>query len=306
MAADLPKWDVVEDDEDVGMLLNGTPINGHESDDGTSQEEDIRNWLSAMGLGDMLRMCPMCGQALGRAHQIEWEDGGDGVFDRELHVLVCANCAYWFYCNCVNIGPSLHGCPCATKATSRLPCLRRFERQLPEGCAAEIAQHLRREPSGWHAIDPNQFERFVADVFRANHQAAEVVHVGKPSDGGVDIYFVDAGEEWLIQVKRRESPTAAEGVGTLRSLLGTLVLEDSTRGMIVTTADHFTYQAKLAKEKAESVGFRVLLHDRGILNRMLNKVMPDRPWLRFVRDEQPDWYDYFASVIPSRRQMSLF
>jgi len=306
MASDLPQWDVVEDEPEYGMLLNGTPVVAKESDDGTSEEEVIRDWLISMGLDDRLQKCPMCGRPLARAHQIEWQDGGDGIFDRELQVLACAHCAYWLYCNCVNTGPSVYGCPCATKATSRLPCLKRFERHLPDGCAAEIAQQLRRDPSRWHTIDPHQFERFVADVFRANHSEAEVIHVGKPADGGVDVYFVDAGEEWLIQVKRRESPTAAEGVGTLRSLLGTLILEGSTRGMIVTTADHFTYQARLAQEKAASVGFRVVLQDRDILNRMLDNVMPDRPWLGFVREEQPDWYGHFAASIPSRRQKLLF
>lgn len=305
MAATLPQWDVIDDEpEYYGLVLNGNPIAENDSTDGASQEQDIRDWLDSMGLACGLQICPMCGHSLARAHRIEWQE--DGVFDRELQVLSCRNCAYWFYCNCENTGPSIYGCSCATKTTSRLPCLKRFSRCLPDGCATELAQQLRRDSSRWHAIEPTQFEHFVADVFRANHTAAEVIHVGRPADGGTDIYFVDAGQEWLIQVKRRESPTASEGVGTLRSLLGTLVLEGSKRGMIVTTADHFTYQARRAKERAENIGFSILLHDRGVLDRMLDKMMPDRPWLRFVREEQPEWYEHFAASIPSRGQQLLF
>lgn len=307
MTTDLSQWDMVEDDSDCGMLLNGQPvIASDEADDGIEQEQDIRDWLDSMGLDENLKTCPMCGYLLTRAHRIEWQDDDDGVFDRELQILSCCNCAYWFYCNCQNVGASAYGCPCATKTTSRLPCLKRFSECLPIGCATELAQQLRRAPSRWHVIGPREFERFVADVFRANHTGAEVIHVGKPSDGGTDIFFVDAGDEWLIQVKRRESPTASEGVGTLRSLLGTLVLEGTKCGMIVSTADHFTYQAVRAKEKAEKIGFSVLLHDRGVLNRMLDRMLPDRPWLRFVREEQPDWYEHVAASIPSRRQQTLF
>lgn len=306
MATELPKWDVVEDDSDKGMTLNGEPIPFAEPEEEQSPEGDIRDWLIFMGLDDRANQCPLCGHPLVRAHESEYQDGGEGHLDRVLQVLVCHHCAYWFYCNCVNIGASAYGCPFATLTTSRLPCLKRFTKQLPDGCASELAQLLRRDPSKWHTMEPRTFERFVADVFRANHADAEVVHVGKPADGGVDVYFVDSGQEWLIQVKRRESPTASEGVSTLRSLLGTLVLEGSMSGMIVSSADHFTYQAARAKDRATDLGFQLKLIDRGILDRMLDLVLPDRPWLQFVRDDQPDWYDRFADAIPNRRQEKLF
>lgn len=282
------------------MLLNGSPVDSDRTGGDENREDDIRQWLMSMGLDYGVRQCPMCGHALRCAHKIE--DDGDGVLQRELQVLSCDQCAYWFYWNCENVGASLYGCPYATKTTSRLPCLRRFSNKLPIGCSTELAQALRRSPSQWHDIDPRQFERLVADVFRANYANAEVIHVGRPADGGVDIFLVDSGEEWLIQVKRRENPQASEGVGTLRSLLGTLVLEGASRGMIVSTADHFSYQAVKARDRAEKIGYKVLLHDRGILNRMLDGLLPDRPWLRFVSEEQTDWLEDVAAAIPSRRQ----
>ena len=82
--------------------------------------------------------------------------------------------------------------------------LRKFNTRLPDGCSEELAMHIRRDTSRLHFVDLKRFEKFVADVFRANYTNAEVVHVGKPNDGGVDVLFIDAQEEqWLIQVKRR-------------------------------------------------------------------------------------------------------
>ena len=39
--------------------------------------------------------------------------------------------------------------------------------------------HIRQDPYRLHFVNPKRFEKFVADVFRANYTNAEVVHVGK-------------------------------------------------------------------------------------------------------------------------------
>jgi restriction endonuclease Mrr len=159
----------------------------------------------------------------------------------------------------------------------------------------------------WHSIRPGNLERLVTEIFRANHARSEVFHVGRPVDGGVDVVFVDSGRrQWLIQVKRRGCDSASEGVETIRNLLGTVLLHGAVRGIVVSTADHFTYQAYRAQSRAEQIGYQIHLVDKGKLHRMLDPLLPDRPWLRFIREEHPQWRDYFAAAIPSRRQLRLF
>jgi hypothetical protein len=80
-----------------------------------------------------------------------------------------------------------------------------------------------------------------------------------------DVLFVDAGVKCLIQVKRREDPAFAEGVAGIRNLLGTMILEDALRGIIVSTADHFTYCAYDAVGRANERGMQIDLVDRGKL-----------------------------------------
>ena len=157
---------------------------------------------------------------------------------------------------------------------------KKFDASVPEECAAELALHFRRNEVLWHTLDPRRMERLVADIFKANYRDAEVMHVGKPGDLGVDVFFVSATqEEWLIQVKRRGSANAVEGFETLQRLLGTLVLEGKLRGIIATTAERFSRQLLTQKQRAESRGFTIELLDRGKLNRMLNPLLPRRPWL---------------------------
>lgn len=48
MTANLPRWDVVEDEPEYGMVLNGGPVAEGDSTHGTRQEQDIRDWLVKM------------------------------------------------------------------------------------------------------------------------------------------------------------------------------------------------------------------------------------------------------------------
>ncbi|HEX4610038.1 MAG TPA: restriction endonuclease, partial [Urbifossiella sp.] len=129
-------------------------------------------------------------------------------------------------------------------------------------------------------MSPRDTERFVADIFRANYRHAEVVHVGKPGDLGIDVLFVDAGgNDGLVQVKRRETPGAVEGFDSLQRLLGALALEGKLRGIIVTTAGRLSRPLFKQRARAERRGFTIQLLDRGKLDRMLSPVLPVRPWL---------------------------
>ena len=185
--------------------------------------------------------------------------------------------------------------------------LREFDTNLPEGCSTELALHIRRYPDLLHSFNPRRFEKFVADVFRANYTNAEVLHVGKPGDGGIDVLLIEAGgEQWLIQVKRRKSQKRSEGVKTIRDILGAMVVEGTPRGIVVSTAERFSRPAIQAVTKASRNGMTVHLVDKGILNKMLDPALPDRPWLDPISEVDEEISSYLADQIPSDSQLYLF
>jgi hypothetical protein len=84
------------------------------------------------------------------------------------------------------------------------------------------------------------------------------------------------GKKWVVQVKRRTT-AAGESVETVRSLLGVMYGDLKLRGIVVSTADHFTHWAdKLAKKNGV-----VELVDRGKLDLMLSPLLPEAPWRDF-------------------------
>jgi len=161
--------------------------------------------------------------------------------------------------------------------------VREFETRIPEGCYSDLVVALRQNPDLWHTLNPTDFEKLVQAIFKANYCDCEVFHVGKPNDGGVDVIFVDSGKkQWLIQAKRRVSPQSSEGVETIRNMLGTMYLEDSSFGVVVSTADHFTYQAYKQINRADELGKTLKLIDRGKLIRMSGALLPSNPWKEYL------------------------
>ncbi len=187
--------------------------------------------------------------------------------------------------------------------------LREFNTKLPDGCSDELAVHVRRQPHLLHSLNPKRFEKFVADVFQANYTNAEVLHVGKPNDGGVDVLLIDAQkEQWLIQVKRRGVKRQSEEVGTIRDILGAMIIEGVYRGIIVSTAPRYSRHAKRAAAIAKNGKPRMTVHlvDRGIFNRMLDPILPDRPWLLPVSEVDQEISKRLANQIPRDNQLELF
>lgn len=223
-----------------------------------------------------------------------------GESGKKAELGLCLNCTYWQWHFEDGLSLNSFGCP-DHFWHGALSKVKEYTYNLPSGCHSDIAVALRRKPSLCHSLDPYELEKFVASVFKANYSDCEVFHVGRPDDGGVDVVFVDSGEiRWLIQVKRRERADASEGVSTIRNLLGTMILEDSSNGIVVSTADHFTYRAYQAAGRANEKGLQIKLMDKGKLIRMVGPLLPDRPWLNFVKLYYPDLSEVF-----SRRFMLL-
>jgi hypothetical protein len=241
--------------------------------------------------------CPFCKRQLSIAEQRFIDEERYANYFGALEY--CTSCHYWRSHHIERFFP---GSPFPHTYNSLLSKARIFDDFLPEGISTELAQYIRRNQHFWNNVNPTCLEKLVADIFRSNHDTVEVVHVGKPDDGGVDVIFVDDQKrQWLIQVKRRSSPNAAEPVDTVRNLLGTMVLSDSTYGMVISTADHFTYRAYDAAKRAEECGMIVKLLDKAKLDRMLDPILPDRPWIKPTRQLMPEFADKFECQIPSTK-----
>ena len=143
-------------------------------------------------------------------------------------------------------------------------------------------------------------------MFRANYKNAEVTHVGQPCDGGKDVILIEAGgDSWLISVKRRQSLSAIEGVETIRNLLGTMVIEGARKGIVVSSADHFSYWAYDAIGRAAEQGFVLDVVDRGKLNRMMSALLPVTPSRESLRTTYPEVCKLFSGKLPCPNQLNL-
>jgi HJR/Mrr/RecB family endonuclease len=226
------------------------------------------------------RRCAFCNLPLALVERIERGDAPDDEeFLESMAALeLCINCRYWRWHLLASEFEAREG-SYTHYYISFISKLNEFAVSLPDGCSAELAQWIRRHPRAWDTMPPRRLETFVSDVFRANVSDAEVVHVGGTSDGGVDIVLVqNDAAKWLIQVKRRSDGSKGEGVSTIRNLLGAMLLHPSRYGIVVSTADHFTFQARQAVNTASGSGRVIKLVDRGILDLMTDSLLPVDPW----------------------------
>lgn len=226
------------------------------------------------------RICPYCHITM--IVDDFYEQGPDGS-DRSSGQLLehCSNCTFWqlhaFRMQGYEARSTIFYNFDIAVLSSKI---KEFETEYPNGSLDEVSQWLRRHPEKYNTMSPNYLETLVARVFEAAGTYVEVQHVGRPGDGGIDVLLVDSERNrWLVQVKRREDPASSEPVSTIRNVLGAMVLEGSKKSIVVSTADHFTHQARQAVDRARGKGFEIELIDRGVFNQIIGGSLPVSPWL---------------------------
>lgn len=196
-------------------------------------------------------------------------------YDR-LIIKFCRNCKHWL--GSVDLELRYH------YLNSAVSIAREFENVIPVEVHSEVAQYLRRKPSFYNTISPTELEKFVASVFKANYRDALVKHVGGPGDQGVDVLLVTNDEaQWLIQVKRRGHKNSSEGFETIQKMAGTMLLKGVPNAMVVSTANRFSEAAKLSVKNYRKRGYKIELIDKGILDEMISKVLPESPWIDYLQ-----------------------
>lgn len=140
---------------------------------------------------------------------------------------------------------------------------------------------LEEEKNVLYHIDPYKLEELAQYVFSSFYNC-EVKHVGKTGDGGIDLLIIDSDDPILVQVKRRERSNRVELVSTVRDFLGAMFIENSQRGIILSTAKRFSkgsvdVQQNLLNEKR--LDYFELVDFEGFCS-MLNVIKKDdiKPW----------------------------
>ena len=172
------------------------------------------------------------------------------------HVLSCPKCGWWHYFRWYSgyCGDGEWG----VREEWRFGVLRKFDTDSIQTPLNALRIALNDRPTMLHEIHPKKMEQLVGSVFR-DYLDCEVVHVGKTSDGGIDLILIDGSEQQVIQVKRRSNPKSNEGVGVLREFIGAMVLDERRKGVFVTTAGGYTRGANKAARRAQTLGVVVQL-----------------------------------------------
>lgn len=200
----------------------------------------------------------------------DFSDYGDKTRQRFI-IWNCDKCSYWKM-HIIDRSYIFNDDYTHYSYTSKL---KEFDENLPESFFEELSISVKQKPDFIFRMNPKTFEKYVLEVFKHNHDYAEIRHIGGPKDLGVDLFYVNSkNEEWLIQVKRRESKNAKETVSTVIHLLGSMTINSIPRGIIVSTADRYTSDAIKLVNHMKSKDFYIELIDYGILNRMIENIIP--------------------------------
>ena len=148
----------------------------------------------------------------------------------------------------------------------------------------EIARAILTQRELTRRLPPKYLEEVVSATLNGLFDG-QVKHVGGSHDGGIDAIILDGEIKTLVQIKRRSSSKAVEGVSVIRDFLGAMVGE-SKYGMFITTADHFSRYAIEKSQKAVNSGVinKLELVDSSNLLALLRLVWAEKypPWQKHI------------------------
>jgi Restriction endonuclease len=130
----------------------------------------------------------------------------------------------------------------------------RFSNDLWRQPILFVEQELREYRKGLASVSGHEMEKIVGQLI-AQYEECEVRHIGRTSDGGIDLLIVKGETTTAVQVKHRGSGRArkSEGIECVREFVGALVVEQYSRGLFVTTDAAFSKPAKDYAKKVSRV-----------------------------------------------------
>lgn len=162
----------------------------------------------------------------------------------ETSIYECPNCGYW---ECINDfseeEDNINSINAKYWRTITYAIAKKFNPSSKLLPIDTLRNELKRNPRIMHSIHPYKFEELAQSVF-SDYYECEVKKVGQSHDGGIDLIIVLSDEPILVQVKRRESKSAVEQISTVRDFLGAMFIKNNSKGIILSTADHFSRTSK--------------------------------------------------------------
>ncbi len=221
---------------------------------------------------DSLRTCPYCMST-------------NVVYPRYVEDIGLCRCGYCGWWKLLNLNDVSHGFG-KVDVRSKTAIVKRFPVSSLEVPLRALRGFLGKHPNHMAYVNPNVFEKLMADCLRDAYFPCEVVHVGRSDDGGIDLKLVITDDVcYLVQVKRRKNLDKKEGVEVVRSLNGVLFKEGIPKGMVITTARAFTTRAlestTIKTPTAVPYDMKLLAFDEVKSMLKLTPVLPYEPWKRY-------------------------
>jgi len=179
----------------------------------------------------------------------------------------CRLCGWWF----VSVWQSRNIQSYGHAEGNITGILRQYNLADTQAPIDEIRKYIERHPNGSALVNPACFEKVVGAIF-ADFYNCEVLHVGKSKDKGVDLIMIHGDSPQFIQVKRRSTNGAVEGVQAVRELLGCQLINNWPKGVLVTSAKSFTTYARkeVSSPNLQKFGIELKLVDFPELLSMAN------------------------------------
>ena len=199
------------------------------------------------------------------------------------YLFVCDHCGWW------QLITGSGGFGFKSCKTHR-GCLKKYPVDSLDVPLADLRAYLRHHPTDVAHVNPTAFERLMGDCLKDKYGPCEVLHVGGTADRGIDLILIKSDEEsYLIQVKRRSNLKSSESVRVVRELNGVLFRENIAKGMVITTASHFTKAAldetTVWTPTGQSYDMQLLTYRDVIDLFNIEPSNPYQPWFQYIEND---------------------
>ena len=215
------------------------------------------------------KSCPVCESQLRVVFQDSARDDETGT---AIFYYACDNCGFWkFHLNDL-VGNSY----------TTIPHVKRFDYEQKVFSLSHLSKEIFANREKIYSMNPTNFEIFVGSIL-SDFLDCEVHHIGKSGDDGIDLLALVSDSPLMIQVKRRSSASATEGIDVVKLLFASAFAQGGNNGMVVTSAKSFTKPAVTWTQSPRIIdtGFKLDLIDINSLMSMMDAVAKKdtpHPW----------------------------
>lgn len=246
------------------------PFLGYEYADRTDDTVQIYDFIDVRDVVGL--RCPYCSESLVTVPATTDDSG----------LCQCRTCGWWKLLDLEGVSGGW-GFKTIQSYTSVATHFRASDLDVP---IALLRRYLSEHPADVAHTDPVAFEHLVADCLRDGFAPCEVVHMGGPNDGGVDLCLIlSDSSSYFVQVKRRMKIHRNEGVEVVRTLNGVLFQRGVPTGMVVTTAKGFSRAAHEATAVSSPTiapyDMKLIAFEELVSMLRLTPSCPYEPWRRF-------------------------